>query len=212
MGIEVFNACFDNKRGQRILHTSGLGAMGYGLPAAIGACIGGGRRPMVAIESDGSLQLNIQELATIKAQKLPIRLFVLNNGGYGSIRNTQRNYFAGRYVGTGPESALFLPESGRIADAYGIPSMAIRDAVELRDGVRSVLRSSGPIVCDVRLLQNEQLWPKVAAIPQADGSIISMPMEDMSPLLPREEFRANMIVPLDPASEAIVDENEQVRR
>ena len=108
--MEVFYTVFRNRPGQRVFLTSGLGAMGYGLPAAIGACLANGRRPMVAVESDGSLQLNLQELATLRGQNLPICLVVMNNGGYASIRNTQRNYFEARYVGTGPEAGLWMPD------------------------------------------------------------------------------------------------------
>jgi len=106
----VFYTIFRNKPGQRVFLTSGLGSMGYGLPTAIGACLANDKKPMVAIESDGSLQLNLQEFATLVAQQLPITLVIMNNGGYASIRNTQRNYFASRFVGTGPEAGLMLPD------------------------------------------------------------------------------------------------------
>ena len=200
LAVEVFYTAFANKPGQRLFLTSGLGAMGYGLPAAIGACISNGRKPMVAVESDGSLQLNLQELSTLVGQELPIRLFVMNNRGYASIRNTQRNYFDGRYVGTGPEAGLHMPDLCRLAEAIGLPTLQIREAVNLRDGIRQVLAHPGPILCDIGLVHNEQLWPKVSAIPHADGSITSMPLEDMSPLLPIEQLEREMFIPLLPAS------------
>lgn len=199
LAIEVFYTAFRNKPGQRIFLTSGLGAMGYGLPAAIGACLAGGGRPMVAIESDGSLQLNLQELGTLQAQGLPITLIVLNNGGYASIRNTQRNYFAGRFVGTGPEAGLFLPDLTAIAAAYALPYTRIDDAAGL-PALRDALTSGGPRIIDVHLLPDETLTPKCAALPQADGSMLSMPLEDMSPLLPLAQLQAEMSVPLHPAS------------
>ncbi len=201
LGIEAFYTAFRNKPGQRVFLTSGLGAMGYGLPAAIGACVGSGRRPTVAVESDGSLQLNMQELALLSGHRLPIRLFVMDNRGYASIRSTQRNYFAGRYVATGPEAGLPLPDIARVAAAYDIPVVHAPDAGVLREVVKAVLEQPGPVLCVVQTMENEVLAPKVAARPQADGSMRSMPLEDMTPLLPRGELREAMVVPLLPESE-----------
>lgn len=203
LSVEAFYTVFQNKPGQRVFLTSGLGAMGYGLPAMIGAGVANGRRPFVGVESDGSLQMNIQELATIRAQNLPVRIFIVNNQGYASIRNTQRNYFQGRYVGTGPEAGLLIPDIAALAQCVGIPAMKITDAAELRDGVRQALAQPGPFLCEVMVQTDEVLWPKSAAIPQPDGSMISMPLEDMSPLLPRAELREQMLVPLTPESEKI---------
>lgn len=200
LGVEAFYTAFRNKEGQRVFLTSGLGAMGYGLPAAIGACLSAGRQRMVAIESDGSLQLNIQELATLRGLNLPIVLFLMNNQGYASIRNTQRNYFQGRYVATGPEGNLTMPDLQEVARAYGIPAMRIDDVKNLHAGIRKALGEPGPFICEVMLMPNETLWPKVAAIPQADGSMLSMPLEDMSPLLPLAQLQQEMLVPLQPAS------------
>lgn len=202
LAIEVFYTIFRNKPGQRVFLTSGLGSMGYGLPAAIGACLANGSQPMVAIESDGSLQLNLQEFGTLAAQNLPITLVILNNGGYASIRNTQRNYFAERYVGTGPEAGLLLPELDKVAATYGLPYVRIADAAELPGLLESALATPGPRIVDVRLTPNETLAPKAAALPQADGSMLSMPLEDMSPLLSLEQLQAEMLIPLLPASEA----------
>jgi len=196
LGVEVFYSVFRNKEGQRVFLTSGLGSMGYGLPAAIGACFANGCKPMVAVETDGSLQLNIQELATMRSFNLPICLFVMNNAGYASIRNTMRNYFKGRYVGTGPEAGLFLPDLDKIAAAYGLGYAKVEDAASLQEQLAAILRQPRPIIVDVRLVKNESLEPKVSAIPQPDGSMISMPMEDMSPLLPLEVLEKEMIVPL----------------
>lgn len=203
LAIEFFYAGFQSKPGQRIMHTSGLGAMGYGLPAMIGAGVAAGRRPFVGIEGDGSLMLNIQELWTIRELNLPVCIFIMNNRGYASIRNTQRNYFEGRYVGTGPEAKLLLADIVSLAKAVGLPALRIEDASGLREGVRYALRQPGPFICDVALVPDEPLWPKSAAIPLPDGSMISMPLEDMSPLLSRDELRANMLAPLDPASEKV---------
>jgi len=202
LAVEIFYTSFTVKSGQRIFLTSGLGAMGYGLPALIGGGVANGRKPFIAVESDGSLMMNVQELSTIAAQNLPVAIFIFNNNGYASIRNTQRNYFQGRFVGTGPEAKLQFPDIGKLAEVHGIPSVTIRDASELREGVRKVLaHTGGPILCNVHLRNDEALLPKSAALPQPDGSILSMPLEDMMPLLSLDELKSNMLIPLDPASE-----------
>ena len=200
LAVEAFYTAFRNKAGQRIFLTSGLGAMGYGLPAAIGACLGNDSRPMVLVESDGSLQLNLQELATLSGRRLPICVLVMNNGGYCSIRNTQRNYFDGRYLGTGPEAGLMMPDLERLAAVYELPYLRIDDAARLAGDLAAALALPRPCLIDVRLLPDETLAPKCAAIPRADGSIVSMPLEDMSPLLSLDELAANMSTPLLDAS------------
>ena len=199
LAVEVFYTTYRNKIGQRMFLTSGLGSMGYGIAASIGACIGAGRIPTVCVESDGSLMLNLQELATLKALKLPIIVVVMNNGGYASIRNTQRNYFDERYLGTGPTSGLFIPDFVEVARSMGLDA----------DNVTSVNQLSGafeknrPRLLNVHLKTDEVLSPKVAAMPQPDGSIISMPLEDMTPLLNIEQLRSEMLVGLDPKSERV---------
>ena len=203
LAVEFFYTGFQNKPGQRVFLTSGLGAMGYGMPAMIGAFKASDGRPFVGIESDGSLMMNLQEMQTIATQRLPVRMFVMNNGGYASIRNTQRNYFDGRFVGTGPSAGLELPDFVALAKQFGWDAYSIDDAADLRGGIRRALTHRGPLLIDVKLVENEALFPKSAALPQPDGSMLSMPLEDMSPLLPRDEFRANMIGPLDPASERV---------
>ncbi len=199
LAVEVFYTAFRNKKGQRMFLTSGLGSMGYGLPAAIGACIGAGRTPTVCVESDGSLMLNLQELATLKQLDLPITLVIMNNNGYASIRNTQRNYFNQRYIGSGPASGLLIPDLMSIAAALGIDCVRIRDASELK----ATLFTGRLRIVEVVLEENVALSPKVSAMPQPDGSMISMPLEDMSPLLPRSVLRNEMLIPLHPLSEKV---------
>ena len=196
LAVEAFYIVFRNKIGQRVFLTSGLGSMGYGLPAAIGACFANGLKPMVAIESDGSFQLNIQELATIASFNLPITIIVMNNDGYASIRNTQKNYFNERYVGTGPEAGLKLPDLKKIALAYELDYLKVEGVSELNEKLEKSIGSERPIIVDVQLIKNEVLMPKVSALPQPDGSIISMPLEDMTPLLSLEELRSEMLVSL----------------
>ncbi len=203
LAVEAFYTVFRNKPGQRIFLTSGLGAMGYGLPAAIGACLANQSAPMIAVESDGSLQLNLQELATLRALQLPICLFIMNNGGYCSIRNTQRNYFNERFLGTGPEAGLWLPDLERVAAVYDLPFMRIEGTANLSVAMQAALALPRPCLIDVRLMENETLAPKSAAMPQADGSMLSMPLEDMSPLLPLAQLQAEMLIPLLPQSFAV---------
>lgn len=194
LAVEVFYTAFRNKPGQRLFLTSGLGSMGYGLPAAIGACIGAGRRPTLCVESDGSLMLNLQELATLKQLDLPMTLVVMNNRGYASIRNTQRNYFSGRYLGTSPESGLCIPDLIAVAQAMGLQAQR---AANREDLFRALAQpSGGPRLIDVQLRSDETLMPKVTAMPQADGSMLSMPLEDMTPLLPLAELQQQMMIPL----------------
>jgi acetolactate synthase-1/2/3 large subunit len=199
LAVEVFYTAFRNKKGQRMFLTSGLGSMGYGVPAAIGACEGARRKPTVCVESDGSLMLNLQELVTLKQMGLPMTLIIMNNNGYASIRNTQKNYFEGRYVGSSPQSGLLIPDFMALAEALGIECVRVTKV----EGINPTLFSDRLRVVEIILEENEVLAPKVSALPQADGSIISMPLEDMSPLLPRDVLRAEMLVPLDPASEKI---------
>jgi acetolactate synthase-1/2/3 large subunit len=199
LAVEVFYTAFRNKKGQRMFLTSGLGSMGYGLPAAIGACIGAGGMPTVCVESDGSLMLNLQELATLKQLDLPITLVIMNNNGYASIRNTQKNYFDQRYIGSGPASGLLIPDLMSIAAALGIDCLRVSDASELK----ATLFTGRLRIVEVVLEENVALSPKVSAMPQPDGSMISMPLEDMSPLLPRSVLRNEMLIPLHPLSEKV---------
>jgi acetolactate synthase-1/2/3 large subunit len=201
LAIEAFYTAFLNKPGQRVFLTSGLGAMGYGLAAAIGACVAAGRKPMVAVESDGSLMMNLQELATLKALGLPIVLVIMNNGGYASIRNTQRNYFNSRFLATGPESGLYFPDFRKVAAAFELSSVRIERSADLASELARVIAGGEPVLCEIMLRKHETLAPKVAAVPRADGTIISMPLEDMSPLLSLEELRAEIGV-VNPASAA----------
>jgi acetolactate synthase-1/2/3 large subunit len=192
LGIESFYTAFENKKGQRVFLTSGLGAMGYGMPAMIGASQVDKQRPVIGVESDGSFQMNLQELLTIKALNLNLKIFIINNNGYASIRSTQRNYFESRYIGTGPEAKLFLPNIGEIARSIGIKAISVDKVEYLASAIAQCLSAEGTMICDVHVMNNESLWPKSAAIPQKDGSMLSMPLEDMSPLLPIEEMKIIM--------------------
>jgi acetolactate synthase-1/2/3 large subunit len=200
LAVEAFYSTFRAKAGQRVFLTSGLGSMGYGLAAAIGACLGNGSQSTVAVESDGSLMLNLQELATLKGLNLPLKLIVMDNQGYASIRNTQRNYFQSRFIATGSEGGLHLPDLGAVAEAMGLPCVRLNSPEGLESSLKTIMAAKGPQVCVVRLVADESLWPKASALPQPDGSMLSMPLEDMTPLLELAELEAEMLVPLTQAS------------
>jgi acetolactate synthase-1/2/3 large subunit len=198
LAVEVFYTVFRNKMGQRMFLTSGLGSMGYGLPAAIGACLGALSQPTVCVESDGSLMLNLQELASLKALQLPITVVVMNNAGYASIRNTQKNYFEDRFLGTGQSSGLFIPNLVAIAKAMSIEATSVDTLTQLENEFNQ--SHKGPRLINVNLRSEEVLLPKVAASPQKDGSMISMPLEDMSPLLSMAILQQEMLIPLSEQS------------
>jgi acetolactate synthase I/II/III large subunit len=192
---EITMQAFAVKDGMRIFNSEGLGPMGFGIAAAIGACLASGERCTVSIEGDGGFQMNSQELETVRRLNLPIKLFVLNNNGYGSIRHTQRTYFESRFVASDPSGGLTLPDVSRIASAYGLRAMRIWNHAHLREAVREVLRAEGPVVCEVMISPEQMTAPKVSSMQRADGSMVSRPLEDLAPFLDREEFRANMLIP-----------------
>lgn len=192
---DILLQAFRIKAGQRFRNFPGLGAMGTGLPGSIGACLASGRRRTICPNGDGGFQLNIQELETIRRLTLPIKFFVLNNGGYASIMGMQRNYFQGHYVGSEPSSGLTLPNILKVAEAYGLATARIARHDELRDGVRRVLAMPGPVVCEVVCSLEQTIAPRATSSVRPDGTIVSRPMEDLWPLLDREEFRANMLIP-----------------
>lgn len=193
-GVEVFLLAFRVKAGQRVFHARGLGAMGFGLPASIGACVASGRKRTISVDGDGGFQLNIQELETVSRLNLPIKFFVINNQGYASIRASQRNYF-GRLVGADVTSGLTLPDITRVAAAYDIATARIASVTDLRQQIRRVLETPGPIVCDVVVTPDEIRAPRLSSAQRSDGSMVSKPLEDLWPFLDRAEFLSNMLVP-----------------
>ena len=197
--IEVFLLAYRARKGRRVFHTAGLGAMGFGIPASIGVCFGSGGRKTVCVDGDGGFQLNIQELATVAYLQLPIKFFVLDNQGYASIRASQTNYFGGPNIGCDSNTGLSVPDYQKVARAYGLKTAVIEDQSDLRTAVRRVLRSRGPVVCAVHVIPDEVRAPRVTSIQRADGSFASKPLEDLWPFLDRSEFAENMIV--EPVSE-----------
>jgi len=180
------------KKGQRFLTTGGLSSMGYWV-AGIGACAANRYRRTIVITGDGSLQMNLQELATIKHNNLPIKVIVFNNNGYLLIRQTQRNFMEGRLFGEGPESGVWCPDSLRIADAYGIKGVRISSVDEMDSKINEVLAHDGPVICDVMTPEWQLLIPRVSSEKLPDGRLVSRKYEDMFPYLPAEELARNMI-------------------
>jgi acetolactate synthase I/II/III large subunit len=193
-GIEIFLLACPTRSGQRIFHTAGLGAMGYGLPMSIGVCIGSGNRQTILVDGDGGFQFNIQELETVRRLQLPIKFFVLNNDGYASIRASQKAYFGEAQIGADAATGLTVPNLSKIAASYDIPAIVIEDQTNLREEVRRILAMPGPVMVDVRVIPDEVRAPRLQSYQRPDGSFVSKPLEDLFPFLPREEFFANMIV------------------
>jgi acetolactate synthase-1/2/3 large subunit len=193
-GIEIFLLACPTRSGQRIFHTAGLGAMGYGLPMSIGVCIGSVNRRTILVDGDGGFQFNIQELETVRRLQLPIKFFVLNNDGYASIRASQKAYFGEAQIGADAATGLTVPNLSKIAASYDIPAIVIEDQTNLREEVRRILAIPGPVMVDVRVIPDEVRAPRLQSYQRPDGSFVSKPLEDLFPFLSREEFLANMIV------------------
>ncbi len=182
--------------GQRLYTNSGSAPMGYDLPAAVGAAIAFPGRPIVCLAGDGSIQMNLQELQTIATHRLPIKIFVLNNKGYHSIRQTQQNYFPDNIVGCGEESGLGFPDFEKVAAAYGMPYSKISSPSELPGQIATCISASSSFICEVVLDLQQNFAPKLASRRLADGRMVSSPLEDLWPFLSRSELRENMLIPL----------------
>jgi len=185
---------FRVKKGMRLFNSEGLGPMGFGLPAAIGGCLASGKKRTVCIDGDGGFVMNIQELETLKRLELPVKIFVLDNKGYGSIRITQKAYFEGRFVGSSTGSGLTLPDFCRVADAHGIKTFRIANNTELKENIRQILEYNGPVLCELLINPDQVTAPRMMSYKTEDGRMISRPLEDLWPFLDRDEFRQNMII------------------
>ncbi|MEP6821234.1 MAG: thiamine pyrophosphate-binding protein [Chthoniobacterales bacterium] len=193
LACEIFLTAFKAKKGQRIFHNKGTGAMGLAQPAAIGACLASGGRRTLCIDGDGGFLMNIQELETVRRLNLPIKFFVINNDCYASIRASQTNYFK-RLVAADTTSGLSLPDLGQVAKAFGLEATRVSQPSALREEIRRVLQTHGPSICEIMVLPAEPRIPSVRSMQRADGSMVSKPLEDLFPFLDRDEFRSNMIV------------------
>jgi acetolactate synthase-1/2/3 large subunit len=191
------------KEGQRLMTSTGLGEMGYGLPAAIGVSFATDRGEVICLNCDGGMMMNLQELQTIVHHQLPIKLFIFNNDGYLMIKHTQKALFAGRYSGTDAKSGVTCPNFSALAAAFGIPAFTIKTWQDFDKVIPEVQAAKGPVICEVFTHPEQLFLPKLSLAPQKDGSIISPPLEDLSPLVSRDELRENMLIGLHPKSEKL---------
>jgi acetolactate synthase I/II/III large subunit len=192
--IEIYLLAFPTLHSQRLFHTAGLGAMGFGVPMSIAVALANPGREVVVVDGDGGFMFNIQELETIRRLQLPIKFFVMNNDGYASIRASQKAYFGEAKVGCDKTNGLTVPSVTEVGQAFGLSGTVIKNQENLAADVRRVLNMRGPVVCDVHVLPDEMRAPRLQSYQRADGSFVSKPLEDLFPFLSREEFLANMIV------------------
>lgn len=192
----VGSHAWEIKKGQRFLVNSAIASMGYDLPAAIGAWCAGHEQDIILVTGDGSIQMNLQELQTIFHHRMNIKIFMIENGGYHSIRQTQNNFFGKPLVGIGPESGdLSFPDMSKLAPAYGYPYRCVPDNAQLDPVLREVLHMEGPVFCEVKVDAEQKFEPKSATKRLEDGTLVSAPLEDLAPFLPEEELAENLLIP-----------------
>ncbi len=180
------------KSGQKFILNSGNASMGYAIPAAIGACIANNYESVICLEGDGSIMMNLQELQTIKHNALPIKIFVLNNNGYSSIRQTQRNFFDGHMTGSGVESGVSVPDFINVGKSFELKTVKINSLENLEQQIQNVLNEKGAVLCEVMLTADYTFAPKLSARKLEDGTMVSPSLEDMSPFLNREDYEEIM--------------------
>ena len=179
---------------QRYITSGGQAEMGYTLPATVGVCFSRDKKEVIGITGDGSFQMNVQELQTIVHHKLPIKLFVWNNNGYSSIRETQDKFFEGRHIGTDNKSGVSFPDTEKIANAYGIQYFRINTYSDIDGVIKKILSLDEPVICEVICQKNQKVQPVVASKKTEDGFVKALPLEDMYPFLDRDEFNKEMII------------------
>ena len=184
------------KQGQRMFTNSGCASMGYGLPAALGAAVARMNKDgrVVCVDGDGSLMMNVQELETISYNHLNVKLFILNNNGYHSIRQTQRNLFTPPLIGLDPETGVGFPNWHALADAFSFKYFELSSEENGDDIIQQALNEEGPVMCNVIVDPEQNFVPKLSSKVLSDGSIVSPSMDDMFPFLPRDEYESNKYV------------------
>lgn len=191
--VITFQAAIIKKK-QRLYTNSGCAAMGYGFPAAVGACVARPDKRIICIDGDGSFMMNIQELQTVAFNKLNIKIFLLNNNGYHSIRQTQTNLFKGQpYVGIGGGYGLSMPDFSKVIPAFDIPYYRIDSLENIKDKINEVLEADGPVFCEVFVDWHQDFAPKSSSKVLPSGKIVSAAVDDMAPFLDREEYESNHI-------------------
>jgi len=181
------------KSGQRFIWNSGCASMGYALPASIGASLAV-NRDVICITGDGSIQMNLQELQTIKHHNLPVKIFILNNHGYSSIKLTQTQFFDGNFIGCNEASGISFPDNSKLADLYNLKYFKIDSTANMVEIIKNILSYSGGVLCEVILTKDYAIAPKLTSEKKSDGSIVSKPLEDLYPFLERDELYSNMII------------------
>ncbi len=190
--VDIAMKVFEIKKGQRAFLSSGLASMGYDIPSSIGSCVASGGKRTVCITGDGSIAMNIQELEVIKRLNLPVKLFVTDNSGYSMIYQSQSGNF-GRLTGCTADDGLTLPDMGKIAEAFGIKSFMIDSPDKLENVVKETLVYDGPALCVVKTDITQKILPKQVNYMKEDGQMASRPIEDMGPLLDREELNRALL-------------------
>lgn len=179
---EITYQAFSPKRGQKMKNAAGLGSMGFGLPYSIGACLANGGKRTILINGDGAFQMNIQELETLVRMNLPVKIFIWNNAGYASIRSMQNNNFGGFQVASGESSGLSMPDTVKVAEAYGLKTFRVSDNHQLEQQMEEILNTDGPALCEVMISPDETVSPRTKTIMHEDGTMESYPLEKMWPL------------------------------
>lgn len=184
------------KEGSRFFNNNAIASMGYGLPAAIGACVANDNKLTICLEGDGSIMMNLQELQTIVTNNLPVKIILINNEGYHSIRQTQNNLFKEHCkVGIGPESSdLSFPNYGKISNAFGIPYFAAHSNKEVEEAFAKTMAEKSFAICEIFVSTTQIFEPKSSTKRLEDGTLVSPPLEDLAPFLPREELMKNVYI------------------
>jgi len=189
--------------GQRLITSTGLGEMGYGLPAAIGVSFALDRGEVMCLNCDGGMMLNLQELQTIAHHNLPVKLFIFNNDGYLMIKHTQNALFKTGYVGTDKASGISCPDFAKIAAAFNMPSFQIRHWDECDKTLAKVQATTGPVICEVFMHPEQLFTPKLSHVSKEDGTLVSPPLEDLSPMVPRDVLERAMLVGMHEKSKSL---------
>ena len=189
---EISMQGFRVKIGQRVLNSEGLGPMGFGIPAPIGACIASGMRRTISIDGDGGFLMNIQDLATIEFHQLPIKIFILNNNGYGSIKTSQDRYFEGRRLGADRQSRLAIPAFEGIVRGFKLNYLCIRNRSEMEQLLIQTFSDNEPTIIEVLIDPDQQTEPRTFTEILPSGKMLTAPMENLHPLIEEEMLKAEL--------------------
>lgn len=190
--FQNIHQAFRVKKGQRVFTNCGLASMGWGLPAAVGACLGSGRKRTVCVAGEGGLMMTIQELATVQHNRLPVKIFVLNNGGYLTIKQTQELGFEKRYMGIDGDSGLSFPDFMKLAEAHGIKGVRLTSHQNLKQQLEAIMEHDGPVFCEIMMDTEQMQAPKAINRRNEDGTMKQTPLEDSYPFLDPSEIKENM--------------------